>query len=75
MGERGHFTPTRPPPGSDHALILMIFGILVDIYEGTSEPKYGLAMASSYGETEAGRSASTRFSAQTPDLSEQGKYP
>ena len=25
-------------------------------------------MASSYGETEAGKSASTRFSAQTPDL-------
>ena len=46
----------------------MIFGILVDIYERTSEPKYGPAMTSSYGETEAGKSASTRFSAQTPDL-------
>ena len=48
--------------------ILMIFGILVDIYERTSEPKYGPAMTSSYGETEAGKSASPRFSAQTPDL-------
>ena len=48
--------------------ILMIFGILVDIYERTSEPKYGPAMTSNYGETEAGKSASTRFSAQTPDL-------
>ena len=46
----------------------MIFGIIVDIYERTSEPKYGPAMTSSYGETEAGKSASTRFSAQTPDL-------
>ena len=46
----------------------MIFGILVDIYERTSETKYGPAMTSSYGETEAGKSASTRFSVQTPDL-------
>ena len=60
--------PTRPPSGSDHSSILMIFGILVDIYEGTSEPNYGPTLASSYGETEAGKSASTRFSAQTPDL-------
>ena len=40
----------------------------IDIYDRTSEPNYGPTLASSYGETETGSSASTRLSAQSPDL-------
>ena len=66
--QQGSFHANSTTPWKRPSSILMIFGILVDIYERTSEPKYGPAMTSSYGETEAGKSASTRFSAQTPDL-------
>ena len=64
----GSFHANSATPWKRPSSILMIFGLLVDIYERTSEPKYGPAMTSSYGETEAGKSALTRFSAQNPDL-------
>ena len=46
----------------------MIFTIIVDIYERTSEPKYGSAMASGDRETEAGSWALTQFLAKTPEM-------
>ena len=51
--ESFHAKSTKKNYRTRPSSILMIFGILVDIYERTAEPKYGPAMASSYGETEA----------------------